>query len=132
MHENLLRNHLILATILLTVGLVGIMSRSNRASIFVGVQIALQSAALIWCAFGSYHQTATGQVGGLLVLGVAAALSPVVAVLFMKGLAAGPAWLPRESLEVEDARDPGRSDFPAGLRQVAEATAEETASAEQT
>ncbi len=133
MHENLFSTHLILAAILLTVGLVGIMSRSNRASTFLGVQIALQSAAIIWCAGGAYHRTATGQVGGLLVLGVAAALSPVLAVLFMKGLSADPAMLTREILEIEDADEQGCSELPTGLRQAgANREAENTAAAEQT
>jgi NADH-quinone oxidoreductase subunit K len=64
---------LVLATLLFTAGLVGLMVRRNIIFILMSLEVMLNSAALVFVAAGAYWGQADGQVVFLLILAVAAA-----------------------------------------------------------
>jgi NADH-quinone oxidoreductase subunit K len=63
----------VLATLLFTAGLVGLMVRRNIIFILMSLEVMLNSAALVFVAAGAYWGQADGQVVFLLILAVAAA-----------------------------------------------------------
>ena len=65
---------LVLATLLFTAGLVGLMVRRNIIFILMSLEVMLNSAALVFVAAGAYWGQADGQVVFLLILAVGVAL----------------------------------------------------------
>jgi NADH-quinone oxidoreductase subunit K len=68
-----LEHVLVLATLLFTAGLVGLMVRRNVIFILMSLEVMLNSAALAFVAAGAYWGQADGQVVFLFILAVAAA-----------------------------------------------------------
>ena len=68
-----LEHVLVLATLLFTAGLVGLMVRRNIIFILISLEVMLNAAALVFVAAGAHWGQADGQVVFLLILSVAAA-----------------------------------------------------------
>ena len=68
-----LEHVLILATLLFTAGLVGLMVRRTIIFILISLEVMLNAAALVFVAAGAYWGQPDGQVIFLLILSVAAA-----------------------------------------------------------
>ncbi len=68
-----LNHYLILAAILFTVGVIGVVTRRNALVIFMSVELMLNSANLTLIAFSHYLQDVTGMVFVLFTMTVAAA-----------------------------------------------------------
>jgi len=68
-----INHYLILATILFTIGVVGVLSRRNAIIIFMSIELMLNSVNLSLIAFSSYLDNATGHILVLFVMTVAAA-----------------------------------------------------------
>lgn len=67
-------NHvLILATLLFTCGLIGLMVRRNIIFILMSLEVMLNSAGLVFVAAGAHWAQADGQIIFMLILAVAAA-----------------------------------------------------------
>jgi NADH-quinone oxidoreductase subunit K len=68
-----LNHYLILAAMLFTVGVIGVVTRRNALVIFMSVELMLNSANLTLIAFSHYLQDVTGMVFVLFTMTVAAA-----------------------------------------------------------
>ena len=77
----LLNNYLIVGAMLLSVGLVGLLSRRNMIVMFLGVELMLQGVALSLAAWSRFHGNFQGQV--LVVVGIAVAASEAAVALAM-------------------------------------------------
>jgi NADH-quinone oxidoreductase subunit K len=113
---DILRNYLVVGGILLSLGILGFLTRRNLIIMFLCVEMMLQGTALTLVGFGRYHGNWTGQVFTIVILTVAACEASValalVVVLFRRTL----------SLDVtlwQEIREPGVP--PASPSQEAEA-----------
>ena len=89
-------DYLILSAVLFTIGIVGILIRRNIITIFMSIEIVLNSVNLSFVAFSRYLGTVDGQIIVFFILAVAAAEAAV-------GLALVVAWFKlKESIQVDD------------------------------
>ncbi|WP_106848565.1 NADH-quinone oxidoreductase subunit NuoK [Blastococcus sp. Marseille-P5729] len=65
--------YLVLAAILFTIGVVGVLVRRNAIVVFMSIELMLNSANLAFATFGRMHGELDGQLIALIVLVVAAA-----------------------------------------------------------
>ena len=68
-----LMNYVVLAAILFSIGAVTVLTRRNALIAFMGIELMLNSANLVFVTFGRSLGTAEGQVLALIVMAVAAA-----------------------------------------------------------
>ncbi|PJB77220.1 MAG: NADH-quinone oxidoreductase subunit NuoK [Acidobacteria bacterium CG_4_9_14_3_um_filter_49_7] len=89
-------DYLILSAVLFTIGIVGILIRRNIITIFMSIEIVLNSVNLSFVAFSRYLGNVDGQIVVFFILAVAAAEAAV-------GLALVVAWFKlKESIQVDD------------------------------
>ncbi len=89
-------DYLILSAVLFTIGIVGILIRRNIITIFMSIEIVLNSVNLSFVAFSRYIGNVDGQIVVFFILAVAAAEAAV-------GLALVVAWFKlKESIQVDD------------------------------
>jgi len=89
-------DYLILSAVLFTIGIVGILIRRNIITIFMSIEIVLNSVNLSFVAFSRYLENVDGQIVVFFILAVAAAEAAV-------GLALVVAWFKlKESIQVDD------------------------------
>lgn len=68
-----IKYYLILSAFLFTIGVFGVLFRRNAITIFMCVELMLNSVNLLLVAFSTYHNSASGQVFVFFVMAVAAA-----------------------------------------------------------
>lgn len=68
-----LMNYVVLAAILFAIGAVTVLTRRNAIIAFMGIELMLNSANLVFVTFGRSLGTASGQTIALIVMAVAAA-----------------------------------------------------------
>lgn len=68
-----LNNYLILASILFSIGVMGVLLRRNIIIIFMSIELMLNSVNLLMVAFSVHHNDASGQVFVFFIMAVAAA-----------------------------------------------------------
>src|SRR5271168_1920533 len=102
---DLLRNYLLVGAVLMTLGMVGFLTRRNLIIMFLSVEMMLQGTALSLVGFGRYHGNWTGQVFTIVILTVAACEASIalalILILFNR----------RSSLDVslwQEIREPGQ------------------------
>jgi NADH-quinone oxidoreductase subunit K len=117
----LLRNYLLIGAALMTIGMIGFLTRRNLIVMFLSAEMMLQGTALTLVGFGRYHGNWTGQVFTIVILTVAACEASIalalILILFNR----------RESLDVtlwQDIREPGRPETPVDLEEADEAEPE--------
>jgi NADH-quinone oxidoreductase subunit K len=67
-------NHfVILASILFSIGILGVLTRRNAIIIFMSIELMLNSVNLLFVAFSSYKSDPTGQVFVFFIMAIAAA-----------------------------------------------------------
>lgn len=89
-------DYLILSAVLFTIGIIGILIRRNIITIFMSIEIVLNSVNLSFVAFSRYLGNVDGQIVVFFILAVAAAEAAV-------GLALVVAWFKlKESIQVDD------------------------------
>ncbi len=89
-------DYLILSAVLFTIGIIGILIRRNIITIFMSIEIVLNSVNLAFVAFSRYLGNVDGQILVFFILAVAAAEAAV-------GLALVVAWFKlKESIQVDD------------------------------
>jgi len=89
-------DYLILSAVLFTIGIIGILIRRNIITIFMSIEIVLNSVNLAFVAFSRYRGNMDGQIVVFFILAVAAAEAAV-------GLALVVAWFKlKESIQVDD------------------------------
>jgi len=89
-------DYLISSAVLFTIGIVGILIRRNIITIFMSIEIVLNSVNLSFVAFSRYLGNVDGQIVVFFILAVAAAEAAV-------GLALVVAWFKlKESIQVDD------------------------------
>ncbi len=89
-------DYLILSAVLFTIGIVGILIRRNIITIFMSIEIVLNSVNLAFVAFSRFLGNMDGQIVVFFIFAVAAAEAAV-------GLALVVAWFKlKESIQVDD------------------------------
>jgi len=68
-----LTNYLVLASLLFTIGALTVLVRRNAIIVFMGVELMLNAANLVFVTFARIHGDLTGQVVAFFVMVVAAA-----------------------------------------------------------
>ena len=68
-----LNQFLILAAILFSIGVYGVLARRNAVLVLMSIEIILNSVHINLVAFGAYNHTVAGEVFALFVLAIAAA-----------------------------------------------------------
>jgi len=78
-------NHfVILASILFSIGILGVLTRRNAIIVFMSIELMLNSVNLLFVAFSSYKADPTGQVFVFFIMAIAAAEVAVgLAIIFM-------------------------------------------------
>ena len=67
-------NHfVILASILFSIGILGVLTRRNAIIVFMSIELMLNSVNLLFVAFSSYKADPTGQVFVFFIMAIAAA-----------------------------------------------------------
>lgn len=66
-------NFVLLATMLFTIGIVGVLIRKNAIIIFMSIELMLNAVNLLLIAFSSYRSDPNGQVFVFFIMAVAAA-----------------------------------------------------------
>lgn len=79
-----LEHGLILAALLFTLGLIGVMIRRNLIFILISLEIMINAAALAFIVAGSYWGQADGQVMYILVISLAAAEASIGLALLLQ------------------------------------------------
>jgi len=67
-----LGHYLVLASILFSIGLVGVIRRKNLLMLFFATEIMLNAANVAFAAISSYHHALTGQMFAFFIVAVAA------------------------------------------------------------
>ncbi len=70
---NSLNGYILLASILFTIGILGILIRKNIIIIFMSIELMLNAVNLLMTAFSVHHNNSDGQVFVLFIMTVAAA-----------------------------------------------------------
>lgn len=68
-----IENYIFLAAILFCIGVFGVLFRRNAIVVFMSIEIMLNAVNLLFVAFSTYHQDASGQVFVFFSMAVAAA-----------------------------------------------------------
>jgi NADH-quinone oxidoreductase subunit K len=68
-----LMNFVLLATMLFTIGIVGVLIRKNAIIIFMSIELMLNAVNLLLIAFSSYRSDPNGQIFVFFIMAVAAA-----------------------------------------------------------
>ena len=89
--------YLALSAMLFTIGVVGVVIKRNAISMFMCIELMLNSVNLTFVAFSSYVRDTTGQLFVFIVMAVAAAEAAVGLVIIIT------VFRNRESLDVDDA-----------------------------
>ncbi|MDQ3294572.1 MAG: NADH-quinone oxidoreductase subunit NuoK [Actinomycetota bacterium] len=69
----LLNQFLLLAAVLFSIGVYGVLARRNGVLVLMSIELILNAVNINLIAFGAYHGTVSGQVFALFVIAVAAA-----------------------------------------------------------
>ncbi len=69
----LLNQFLLLAAVLFSIGVYGVLARRNGVLVLMSIELILNAVNINLIAFGAYHGTVAGQVFALFVIAVAAA-----------------------------------------------------------
>ena len=69
----LINEFLLLGAVLFSVGVYGVLARSNGVMVLMSIELILNSVNINLVAFGAYHGTPAGQVFALFIIAVAAA-----------------------------------------------------------
>ncbi|MBA2282479.1 MAG: NADH-quinone oxidoreductase subunit NuoK [Acidimicrobiia bacterium] len=69
----LLNQFLLLAAVLFSIGVYGVLARRNGVLVLMSIELILNAVNINLVAFGAYHGTVSGQVFALFVIAVAAA-----------------------------------------------------------
>ena len=69
----LLNEFLLLGAVLFSVGVYGVLARSNGVMVLMSIELILNAVNINLIAFGAYHDTVVGQVFALFVIAIAAA-----------------------------------------------------------
>ena len=69
----LLNEFLLLGAVLFSVGVYGVLARSNGVMVLMSIELILNAVNINLIAFGAYHGTVVGQVFALFVIAIAAA-----------------------------------------------------------
>lgn len=99
-----LRTYLLVGAALMTIGMLGFLSRRNLIVMFLSAEMMLQGTALSLVAFGRYHGNWTGQVFTIVILTVAACEASIALALILV------IFNRRSSLDItlwQDIREPG-------------------------
>lgn len=73
MIANTLFAYIVVAMLLFSIGLVGVISRKNIFVIYMSIELMLNAINLIFVALGNYHQDMAGHVMAMIVIAIAAA-----------------------------------------------------------
>ncbi len=68
-----LNQYLVLAAILFSIGVYGVLARRNAVLVLMSIEIILNSVNINLVAFGAFNDTVTGEVFALFVIAIAAA-----------------------------------------------------------
>src|SRR5882757_3084563 len=79
----LLRDYLLIGAALMTIGMIGFLTRRNLIVMFLSAEMMLQGTALSLVGFGRYHGTWTGQIFTILILTVAACEASIALALIV-------------------------------------------------
>ena len=80
-----LQGYLTVSALLLTLGIIGILSRKNAIGILLGIELMLNAASLNFVAFSKYRVAAIdGQVVALFVILIAAAEAAVALAIILR------------------------------------------------
>ena len=66
-------NFIVLATVLVCIGILGVLTRKNAIIIFMSVELMLNSVNLLFVTFSSYKSDPAGQVFVFFIMAIAAA-----------------------------------------------------------
>jgi NADH:ubiquinone oxidoreductase subunit K len=69
----LLNEFLLLGAVLFSVGVYGVLARSNGVMVLMSIELILNAVNINLITFGAYHNTVVGQVFALFVIAIAAA-----------------------------------------------------------
>jgi len=72
-----LTSYITLAMILLSIGLLGVISRKNIFVIYMSIELMLNAINLIFVSLGRYYESMEPQVMAMMVIGIAAAEAAV-------------------------------------------------------
>jgi len=72
-----LTSYITLAMILLSIGLLGVISRKNIFVIYMSIELMLNAVNLIFVSLGRYYESMEPQVMAMMVIGIAAAEAAV-------------------------------------------------------
>src|SRR3954463_779177 len=101
----ILRDYLLVGAALMTVGMVGFLSRRNLIVMFLSAEMMLQGTALTLVGFGRYHGNWLGQAFTIIIVTVAACEASIALALILI------LYNRRSSLDVtlwQEIREPGR------------------------
>ena len=80
-----LQGYLTVGAVLLTLGIVGILSRKNAIGILLGIELMLNAAGINFVAFSKYHSAAIdGQLVALFIILIAAAEAAVALAIILR------------------------------------------------
>src|SRR5690242_5948364 len=79
----LLRNYLVVGAALMSLGMLGFLTRRNLIVMFLSAEMMLQGTALTLVGFGRYHGNWTGQVFTIVILTVAACEASIALALIL-------------------------------------------------
>ncbi len=72
-----LTSYITLAMILLSIGLLGVISRKNIFVIYMSIELMLNAVNLIFVSLGRYYESMEPQVMAMMIIGIAAAEAAV-------------------------------------------------------
>lgn len=70
-------SYIALASILLSIGILGVISRKNIFVVYMSIELMLNAVNLIFVALARYHESMNSQVMAMLIIAVAAAEAAV-------------------------------------------------------
>ncbi len=114
---DMMTNYLIIGAGLMTLGMLGFLTRRNLIVMFLSAEMMLQGTALTLVAFGRYHGNWSGQVFTIVILTVAACEASVALALILVLFAR------KSSLDVslwQELREPGLRAEPVSVEAMAE------------
>ena len=118
----ILRSYLLIGAALMTIGMIGFLSRRNLIVMFLSAEMMLQGVALTLVGFGRYYENWNGQVFTIVILTVAACEASIALALILI------LYNRRSSLDVtlwQDIREPGQPASEENLAAEAEPVAAE-------
>ncbi len=115
---DILRSYLLIGAALMTIGMLGFLSRRNLIVMFLSAEMMLQGVALTLVGFGRYYENWNGQVFTIVILTVAACEASIALALILI------LYNRRSSLDVtlwQEIREPGHPGTEDNLATEAEA-----------